>query len=332
MSSRSTAACFRVPPVLIALAVVAACGRQQQPAASPRKYALEAADKQFWSLIPRETKLDTVATGFGFTEGPVWDSSGVLYVSDETINKIFRVHKNGTRESLIDLGDPDGNILDASHRLIDCASILRAIIAITPDGKYTTLADRFEGHRFNSPNDIIVGPDGAYYFTDPTLDLPKGTPQEIPFQGIYRLDASGGIRLLAKDMSQPNGLVFSPDGKHLYVDDSDRQNIMVYDVAPDGGISNGRHFGDEPGPKADGVPDGMKVDVAGNIYMTGPRGIWVWDEAGHHLGTIALPEQPANLNWGDPDYGTLYITAQTSVYRIRTATHGFYFHERATKI
>jgi gluconolactonase len=200
--------------------------------------------------------------------------------------------------------------------------VLRAIIAVTTDGHYTVLADRFEGKRFNSPNDVVVGPDGAIYFTDPTLDLPKGEKQEIPFQGVYRLGRAGGVRLLTKDLSQPNGLAFSPDGR-FYIDDSEQRNIRVYDFTADGALANGRIFGDEPGGANEGVPDGMKVDRNGNLFVVGPLGIWVWDAQGHHLGTIVLPEQPANLAWGDPDYGTLYLTATTSVYRLRTRVRGF---------
>jgi len=131
---------------------------------------------------------------------------------------------------------------------------------------------------------------------------------------VYRLDEKGNVRLLTKDLTQPNGLAFSPDGKHFYVDDSDKRNIRVYDVAPGG--------------KDDGVPDGIKVDKKGNLYITGPKGIWVWDAQGHHLGTIVVPEQPANFAWGDADYRTLYITATTSVYRLRTKAQGFvpYLH------
>jgi gluconolactonase len=253
----------------------------------------------------------------------MWDPAGFLYVSDETINKIFRVFPDGRKEAVIALRDPDGNTFDRQHRLIDCASVLRSIIAVTPEGKYTILADRYEGKRFNSPNDVIVGPDGAIYFTDPTLDLVAGEKQEIPFQGVYRLGDTGDVRLLTRDLAQPNGLAFSPDGKHLFVDDSEQRNIRLYDVLPDGSLDNGRIFGQEPGGKDDGVPDGIKVDEKGNLFVTGPEGIWVWDTEGHHLGTIAIPEQPANLAWGDPDYRTLYITANTSVYRLRTRTKGY---------
>jgi gluconolactonase len=288
-----------------------------------REFALEALSPKFFNLISRDATLETVATGFGFTEGPMWDPSGFLYVSDETINKIFRVYPSGKKEEVIALGDPDGNTFDRQHRLIDCASVLRAIIEVTPDGKYKVLADHYEGKKLNSPNDVIVGPDGAIYFTDPTLDLVAGEKQEIPFQGVYRLDEKGNLRLLTRDLTQPNGLAFSPDGKKFYVDDDEHRNIRVYDVAADGTLKNGRVFGEEPGGKGDGVPDGIKVDKAGNLFVTGPKGIWIWDANGNHLGTIVMPEQPANLTWGDKDYRTLYITATTSVYRLRTETEGF---------
>ena len=307
--------------ILLLFAVGASDSLTASPAAA--EFHLQAESPQFWNLVGRNAKLSVVATGFGFTEGPVWDQSGFLYVSDETINKIYRLHLDGKKEDVIALGDPDGNTFDRQHRLIDCASVLRAIIEVTPDGKYKILADRYEGKKFNSPNDVIVGPDGALYFTDPTLDLVAGEKQEVPFQGVYRLDAKGNIRLLTKDLTQPNGLAFSPDGKHFYVDDSEQRNIREYDFGAGGTLTNGRIFGEEPGGKGDGVPDGMKVDQNGNIFVTGPKGIWVWDAKGNHLGTIVMPEQPANLAWGDKDYRTLYITATTSVYRLEMKTTGF---------
>src|SRR5215469_1756712 len=294
----------------------------QQPAS--RHFELQAESPKFWDLVARDAALRKIATGFGFTEGPVWDSSGFLYVSDEIANKVFRVSvKDGRRVEVIALGDPDGNTYDQQGRLIDCASVLRAIIEVTPDGKYKILAEKFQGEKFNSPNDVIVSPDRALYFTDPTLDLPEGQKQEIPFQGVYRLDQNGGVHLLTKDLTEPNGLAFSPDGKRFYIDDSKQKNIRVYDVAPDGQLMNGCIFGEEPGGKGEGVPDGMKVDVNGNLFVTGPKGIWVWDSTGDHLGTIDMPEQPANLTWGDADSRTLYITATTSLYRLRTKTKGF---------
>jgi gluconolactonase len=288
-----------------------------------REFALHADSPDFWKLISKDAKLDVVAKGFGFTEGPVWDPAGFLYVSDEEQNKIYKVSLDGNKTELISLGDPDGNTYDSKHQLIDCASVLRAIIRIGADGKYTVLTDRFEGKKFNSPNDVVLGPDGALYFTDPTLDLVAGEKQELDFQGVFRLDASGKVTLLTKELTQPNGLAFSPDGKKFYVDDSKQRNIRVYDFHPDGTLASGRIFGEEPGGRGEGVPDGIKVDRRGNVYVTGPLGIWVWDPEGHHLGTILMPEQPANLAWGDAGLDTLYITATTAVYKLKTTTQGF---------
>jgi gluconolactonase len=287
-------------------------------------FALEALEPGFWNLFDHKAQLTKVASGFGFTEGPVWDPAGYLWVSDETLNKIFKVSTvTGQKQEIIALGDPDGNTYDREHNLLDCASVLRAVIRLSPDGKsYKILTDRYQGKRFNSPNDVVLGPDGAIYFTDPTSDLPKGQKQEIRYQGVYRLAADGQVQLLTKELESPNGLAFSPDGKKFYVDDSDRRNIHVYDFQ-DGRLSNGRIFGVEPGGPKEGVPDGMRVDRQGNLYVTGPKGIWVWDPLGHHLGTIVIPEQPANLAWGDSDYSTLYITATTSVYKLSTRAHGF---------
>lgn len=320
MSKKHSQLLVLISAAIAALSVVNASTAQ----APARHFQLHAESNEFWQLIDHHAQLTKVGGGFGFTEGPVWDPAGFLYVSDEEQNKIYKLTLKGEKAEVISLGDPDGNTYDREHRLIDCASVLRAIIAVNSDGKYKVLADKFEGKRFNSPNDVIVGPDGAIYFTDPTLDLVKGEKQEIPFQGVYRLDSNGDVRLLTKDLSQPNGLAFSPDGHHIYVDDDgDAKNIRIYDVTADGSLANGRVFGDEKGDPHEGVPDGMKVDQDGHLFVTGPKGIWIWDAAGHHLGTIELPEQPANLTWGDKDYQSLYITATTSVYRLRTKTRGF---------
>ncbi len=288
-----------------------------------RHFELKVESNKFWELVPKDSKLELVASGMGFTEGPVWDPAGFVYVSDEVLNKIFRIYPDGRKQELISLGDPDGNTYDEHRQLIDCASVLRAVIRIKTDGTYTVLADRYQGKRLNSPNDVVIGPDGAIYFTDPTSDLPKNQKQELDFKGVFRLDAQGQLRLLTKDITEPNGLAFSPDGKRLYVDDSAQRNIRVYDFQPDGTLRNGRIFSKEPGGKGEGVPDGMKLDRAGNLYVTGPGGIWIWDSDGNHLGTIILPEQPANLAWGDSDLKTLYITATASLYKLKTSAPGF---------
>jgi len=303
------------------------CGPMYSQTRAPRHFELKAESPKFWDLFAQDDALDKIATGFGFTEGPVWDPRGFLYVSDEEKNVLSRVYPDGRVEAVLHIGDPDGSTLDAKGRLVTTASVLRAIIRVKKDGQYKVLADRYEGKKFNSPNDIVLGPDGALYFTDPTLDLPKGEKQEIPFQGVYRLDNRGKVRLLTKDLTQPNGLAFSPDGKRLYIDDTSKHDIRVYDVTPSGELQNGRVFGKEEG--RGGVPDGMRVDTSGNIYVTGPGGIWVWDSDGNHLGTILMPESTANFNWGDPGYQTLYITARTSVYRLKTKAHGFVRGARA---
>lgn len=290
---------------------------------APRAFELHALTPQFWKLIDHNAKLETMGSGFGFTEGPVWDPAGFLYVSDEEKNVIYRLFPDGRSEQLIALGDPDGNTYDKQHQLIDCASVLRAIIRVSKDGTYKILADRFDGNRFNSPNDITLGPDGAIYFTDPTLDLVAGEKQEIPFQGVYRLDGNGAVSLLTRDLQQPNGLAFSPDGRYLFIDDSKTRKIHRYSFHPNGTVSDGVLFADENAEGSHAVPDGMKFDTKGNLYVTGPRGIWIWSPEGKHLGTIALPEQPANLTWGGPSYSTLFITAGHSVYTLATQVRGF---------
>ena len=307
----------------LSLALASLCLAFQVEKDQPRRFQLKAESPQFWKLIGRRATLRKIAGDFGFTEGPAWDARGFLFVSDEEQNWIFRVFPDGRREKFFQTGDPDGSTLDRDHHLITTSSFLRAVVAVREDGTYRVLADKYEGKRFNSPNDVVLGPDGALYFTDPTLDLPKGEQQEIPFQGVYRLGPDGEVRLLTRDLAQPNGLAFSPDGKHLYIDDSEKRDIRVYDVSPNGCLTNGRVFGKEEGPPRSGVPDGMRVDRNGNLFVTGPLGIWVWDPGGTHLGTIVMPEQPANLAWGDADYRTLYITATTSVYRLASATRGF---------
>jgi gluconolactonase len=284
------------------------------------KPTFEARAEQFWKLVDKNEKVEKVAGGFGFTEGPVWDPKGFLYVSDEEQNYIYKVFVDGRKEKVIQLGDPDGSTYDRKHRLIDCASVLRAIIAIRPDGTYSVLADKFEGKKFNSPNDIVLGPGDAFYFTDPTLDLVKGERQELAYQGVFRLDKKGRLTLLIDDLKQPNGLTFSPDRKRLYVDDSQTKEIHVYDVNSNGTVKNGRLFAKEEGK---GGPDGMRTDLNGNLYVTGPGGVWIWNPDGTHLGIINVPEQPANLEWGGTDLQTLFFTAKTSVYRLKTRATGF---------
>ncbi|HTH52684.1 MAG TPA: SMP-30/gluconolactonase/LRE family protein [Edaphobacter sp.] len=304
---------------ILLLALPLAAQQRQQ---APQPFELKAEDPSFWKLFDHDAKLNTMGEDFGFTEGPVWESAGSLLVSDESKNAIYRLFPDGRRDELIKLGDPDGNTFDREHRLLVTASVLRAIIRLSPDMKtYTVLADHYEGQRLNSPNDVTLGPDGAIYFTDPTLDLVKGEKQETPFQAVYRLDAKGNVTLLTKDLHQPNGLAFSPDGKFLYIDDSAEKNIRRYRFQK-GALSEGKIFADENVPGKRGVPDGMKTDRKGNLYVTGPGGIWVWSPTGKHLGTVLLPHQAANLTWGGPKNSVLFLTAGHYVYTLQTKTKG----------
>ena len=193
---------------IVSLAFAAMLGLR----ADTRTFSLEAVKPGFWNLFDRNAQLTKVAGGFGFTEGPVWDPSGYLWVSDETLNKIFKVNTvTGQKQEIISLGDPDGNTYDRQHRLLDCASVLRAIIRLSPDGKtYTTIVDRYQGKRLNSPNDVVLGPDGAIYFTDPTSDLPKDQKQEIPFKGVYRIAPMASFNCSPKILRIPTGSPFPP--------------------------------------------------------------------------------------------------------------------------
>jgi gluconolactonase len=191
------------------------------------------------------------------------------------------------------------------------------------DGTLTILAERYNGKRLNSPNDIVVKSDGTIYFTDPPYGLVNQKEgKELPFQGVFRISIQGKLTLLDDTFERPNGIAFSPDEKTLYVDDSSQKVIRMFDVESDGTITDGRIFADLSNPGETGVPDGMKVDFEGNVFCTGGGGLWVIDPKGKPLGIIQIPEVPSNVAWGDDDFKTLYITARTGLYSIRTTTGG----------
>ena len=229
----------------------------------------------------------------------MWDPSGFLYVSDETSTRFSVFIRTARKKKSLHSATRTEILSTARHRLIDCASVLRAIIEVTPDGKYKS--SRRSATRESASIARMTSSSGRMArFISPIQHSTWLQERNRKFRFRASIDwmTAGTLRLLTRDLAQPNGLAFSPDGKKFYVDDDEKRNIRVYDVAADGTLSHGRIFGEEPGGKGDGVPDGIKVDEKGNLFVTGPKGIWVWDANGNHLGTIVMPEQPANLDLG----------------------------------
>ncbi|MDQ3815976.1 MAG: SMP-30/gluconolactonase/LRE family protein [Armatimonadota bacterium] len=287
------------------------------PASAEGEEGLEA-------LLDDKAKVEKLAGDMKFVEGPVWDAQGFLLYSDIPANTIFKWSPGGTNEIFRrPSGNSNGLTLDREGRLIACEHGNRRVSRTEKDGTVVTLAEKYGDKRLNSPNDLDVKSDGSIYFTDPPYGIRK-EQQELEFNGVYRIAPDGTLTLLVKDFVRPNGIAFSPDENRLYVADSDPQvsHIRVFDVQADGTLSNGRVFAELKEPSQNGVPDGMKVDAEGNVFSTGPGGVWVFAPDGKLLGKIAVPEVPANLAWGGNDYKTLYITAQTGLYRIRLKTTG----------
>jgi gluconolactonase len=244
-----------------------------------------------------------------------------LLFSDIPANRIYR----WTAESNIEVwreptGNSNGLTLDREGRLIACEHTTRRVSRTEGDGTVITLADQYQGKRLNSPNDVVVKSDGTIYFTDPPYGI-EPEEREQPCNGVYRILMDGTIELLIDDFDRPNGLAFSPDESILYVDDSPRRHVRAFDVQADGRLTNSRILADLDHPQP-GSPDGMKVDEAGHLFVTGATGIWVFEPDGTHLGVIVTPERPANCAWGDADRKSLYITARTSLYRIRVKVPG----------
>jgi len=307
------------------------------------------------AIVPKNAALEKVANGFKWTEGPVWIHAGYVLFAEIPSNRILKwtpdgkvttfLHPSGYQGSA-DYGGPEpgtnGMTLDAKGRLTVAGHARRNVFrleSLDEGGKMTVLAERFQGKRLNSPNDVVYAADGALYFTDPPYGLPtqsdKDPLRELSFNGVYRIPgavahAAGAppddakLELLIKDLTRPNGVALSPDGKTLYVAVSDPSHkvFMRYDVKRDGSVANGRIFFDATSDQEPGLPDGIKVDEAGNLYGTGPGGVWIFSPAGKHLGTIKMPEVTANCNWGGADGKTLYITASSHLYRMRLKIAG----------
>ena len=340
----------RVVVGLALAALAAACGSQPPPeeeTAAPMPPAdtgdgtILRVDPGFDALVPLDARIEKLADGFMFTEGPVWVRRGSgephLLFSDIPANAI---KKWSPSEGVTDFmspvfeGDPgqrsqvgsNGLLLDAEGRLILCEHGNRRVSRIEADGSLTVLVDRYDGKRLNSPNDGVFHSNGWLYFTDPPYGLAgqdEDPTKELDFNGIYRLSPEGELELLVSDQTRPNGLGFSADERTLYVANSDgNQKVwFAYDVLEDGRLGPGRVFFDVQAETATGAADGMTVDDDGHLFATGPGGVWVFRPDGTHLGTIQPDEVPANAAWGD-DGSTLYMTARTGLYRIRLSTTG----------
>jgi gluconolactonase len=302
---------------------------------------VERKDSALDDIVPPWTKLHQLADGFTFTEGPVWvnEADGYLLFSDPNNNVIYRLTRDGdvnvyltksgyTGENIGEYRQPGSNglTLDEQGRLTICQHGNRRVVRIEKNGLTTVLADRFDGKRLNSPNDLVYRSDGTLFFTDPPFGLPKAHDdprRETPHFGVYSV-RDGKVQLVAKDFTGPNGLAFSPDEKLLYVGNWDEKKKVVnrYPVNGDGTLGKGEMFFDMTSAPGEDAIDGVKVDTRGNVYVSGPGGLWILDASGKHLGTLRGPEHPHNMAWGDTDGRTLYLAAQTGIYRLRLNVAG----------
>jgi gluconolactonase len=296
-------------------------------------------DKALDAIVPANPKLEKLAEGFQFTEGPVWHPDGYLLFSDPNDNMIYRWTPQGelfiyrpksgyTGFDIGEYGQPGSNglTLDREHRLTINEHGNRRVTRLEKNGVLTVLADRYQGKRLNSPNDLVYRSNGDLYVTDPPFGLPKffdDRRKELPFSGVFRV-RDGKVDLVAQDLTGPNGIAFSPDESYLYVGDWDpkRKVVMRYPVKPDGTLGAGDVFFDMTAEPGEDAIDGIKVDRLGNLYVSGPGGLWILSPEGKHLGTLRGPEHPHNLAWGDADGKTLYLAAQTGLYRMRMNTPG----------
>lgn len=266
--------------------------------------------------LAEDAEAELIADGFQFTEGPYWrPEEGDLIFSDIPANRVYRWTPDGdTTVFLEPSGHSNGITADTQGRIL-LAQHDGQVARLTENGDVDPLATEYDGQRLNSPNDLDVHSDGSIYFTDPPYGVSE-EDRELDFSGVYRLHPDGTLDLLTREFERPNGICFSPDESRLYVNDSQENLIRVYDVAEDGSIANGRLFAAPEDPDAEGSTDGMKVDTEGNLYTTGPGGVWIYSPDGALIDRLSVPEAPTNLAFGGPDMRTLYITARPNVYRV----------------
>jgi gluconolactonase len=304
---------------------------------------VERADARLDDLVPADARLERVAGGFEFTEGPVWTRDGALLFSSPNTNAIYRwspagavtVFRSKSGYRGLDIGryhqpGSNGLTLDPGGLLTICQHGNRRVVRVNPHGDVTVLADRYEGKRLNSPNDLVYRSDGMLFFTDPPFGLPgvfEDLEKELDFSGVFRVK-NGEIKLVTAELEGPNGLAFSPDERYLYVGNwhPERKIVARYELDGAGDVRASTILFDMTDAPGEDAIDGIKVDREGNLYVCGPGGIWILSPAGEHLGTLRLPEAPHNLAWGDEDGRALYVTALTSVYRLRLAVPGIRPH------
>jgi gluconolactonase len=283
---------------------------------------------EFGALIDLDAAIEAIGSGFIFTEGPVWHPLDHFLLFSDMPGDVRRRwdEKSGVVEARRPANKCNGMTYDSDLNLIVCEHATSTLARERPDGGHEILASHFEGQELNSPNDVCVRADGSIYFSDPYYGRMPGfgveRPRQLGFQGVYRVPPNGGGPQLVVDrdlFSQPNGLCLSPDESRLYVNDSATKLIRVFAVAADGGLSKGETFATDIASEHEkGGPDGMKCDARGNVWVTGPGGLWVYAASGELIGKVRTPEPVANLAWGGPDFQTLFLTATSSVYRVRT--------------
>lgn len=281
------------------------------------------------ALIDTAAEVERLATGFTFTEGPIWNQEGEYLLFSDMPGDVRRrwSERDGVEEVMRPSNKCNGMVYDAEGNLLVCEHVTSSLVRERPDGTRETVARHYRGKYLNSPNDVITRSDGTIYFSDPSFGRMPGfgieRGQDLSFQGVYRVAAGGGDPELVvgeHEFGQPNGLCFTPDESLMYINDTPRALIRVYEVQPDGALTGGRLFfeGIGSGVIDEGVPDGMKCDERGNIWVTGPGGVWVISPEAEHLGVVEVPENVGNLGWGGADWKDLYMPSSTSLYRVRT--------------